>query len=99
MKTRFRSYEEEILEGLAEIEKGTKDKKDKNKRLDELFLVFLYCLQPAVRSKIQVFSLDGDYDLDDTIFQAIIQGKILIFCLSKLTTNEICFSKKSEIFK
>ena len=85
MKTRFRSYEEEILEGLAEIEKGTKDKKDKNKRLDELFLVFLYCLQPAIRNRIRIFSLDSDHDLDDTIFEAIIQGSIeSLFCSAEI---------------
>jgi len=44
--------------------------------MNSLFNYFLYCLQPAVRSKIRVYSLDGDHDLDDTIFEAIIQGKL-----------------------
>ena len=48
---------------------------DKNdKKREGLFNDFLYCLQPAVRSRIQVYSLDSDQTLDDTIFEAIIQG-------------------------
>jgi len=42
--------------------------------MDDLFHYFLYCLQPAIRNKIQIFSLNSDHDLDDTIFEAIIQG-------------------------
>ncbi len=42
--------------------------------MNDLFYHFLYCLQPAMRNKIQIFSLDSDHDLDDTIFKAIIQG-------------------------
>lgn len=44
--------------------------------MNDLFNRFLYCLQPAVRSKIHIYSLDSDHDLDDTIFEAIIEGKI-----------------------
>jgi hypothetical protein len=47
--------------------------------MNNLFNSFLYCLQPAIRSKIQVYSLDDDHDLDDTIFEAIIQGKLNSF--------------------
>jgi hypothetical protein len=42
--------------------------------MDDLYNYFLYCLQPAVRTKIRIFSLDSDHDLDDIIFEAIIQG-------------------------
>jgi len=42
--------------------------------MDNFLNSFLYCLQPANRNKIQIFSLDSDRDLDDTIFEAIIQG-------------------------
>jgi hypothetical protein len=67
--------------GLKDISKGSKTS---DKQMDELFHYFLYCLQPAIRSKIRIFSLESDHDLDDTIFEAIIQGmlddaKILFF--------------------
>ena len=45
--------------------------------MTELFHYFLYCLQPAIRSKIRIYSLDSDHDLDDTIFEAIIGGKLI----------------------
>ena len=71
LRKKFRPYAHEILNGLNDIEKGDK----KNKKIEVLFNEFLYCLQPAVRSRIRVYSLDDDHDLDDTIFEAIIQGK------------------------
>lgn len=74
LKTKFRSYAEEINEGLKEIAKGTEKSKEE---ANHLFNCFLYCLQPAVRSKIRVYSIDSDHNLDYTIFEAIIQGIIL----------------------
>ncbi len=65
--------------------------------MNDLFYYFLYCLQPAIRNKIQIFSLDSDHDLDDTIFQAIIQGII-----SEEKQNLIDFflnSKTNEEFR
>lgn len=59
--------------------------------MDQLLNYFLYCLQPAIRNKIQIYSLDSDHDLDDTIFEAIIQGSCSIiylfeiFCLFECT--------------
>ncbi|CAM4802072.1 unnamed protein product [Rotaria magnacalcarata] len=72
LKTKFHSYEDEIYDGLKEISKGSKTSKEE---MDRLFKYFLYCLQPAVRSKIRIYSLDSDQPLDDTIFEAIIEAK------------------------
>ncbi|CAF4117301.1 unnamed protein product [Rotaria sp. Silwood2] len=71
-KNLFRRYEEEIRNGLKAISKGSRTS---DKQMDELFNYFLYCLQPAVRHKIQIYSLESNHDLDDTIFEAIIQAK------------------------
>jgi len=76
LKTKFRPYADEILDGLRDISKGSKSSAEE---MNNLFNSFLYCLQPAIRSKIQVYSLDDDHDLDDTIFEAIIQGKLNSF--------------------
>jgi hypothetical protein len=65
---------------LKNISKGSKTSEEK---INKLLKYFLFCLQPAVRNKIQIYSLDSDHDLDDTIFKAIIQSifvdRILIF--------------------
>ena len=74
LRSLFFSYEEDIRNGLKQITKGSKQSEE---ALKKLLGYFLYCLQPAVRTKIQVFSLDGEHDLDDTIFQAIIQGSFV----------------------
>ncbi|CAF1249047.1 unnamed protein product [Adineta ricciae] len=71
LKSQFYSYGDEICDGLKDISKGSK----KNENFDELFHCILYCLQPAVRSRIRIYSLDNDRDLDDTIFEAIIHAK------------------------
>ncbi|CAF1532094.1 unnamed protein product [Adineta ricciae] len=68
----FDQYEDEIRLGLKDISKGSKSSEE---TINHLFKCFLFCLQPAIRCKIQVYSLDGDHDLDDTIFVAIIQTK------------------------
>ncbi|CAF3112137.1 unnamed protein product [Rotaria sp. Silwood2] len=72
LTTKFRSYADEIRDGLRNISKGSKTS---DKQIDELFKYFLYCLQRAVRSKIRIFSLDSDESLDDTIFEAIVEAK------------------------
>ena len=72
LKIKFGSYVDEILDGLREI---SKDSKTWERRVGDLLVYLLYCLQPAVRSKIRIFSLESDHKLDDTIFEAIIQGK------------------------
>ncbi|CAF1110172.1 unnamed protein product [Rotaria sordida] len=72
LRNLFRRYEEEIRNGLKAISKGSRTSE---KQMDELFNYFLYCLQPAIRNKIQIYSLESNYDLDDTIFEAIIQAK------------------------
>ena len=72
LKNLFLQYEEEIREDLKAISKGSKTS---NKLMDQLYFKILYCLQPNVRKKIKIFSLDSDRDLDDTIFEAIIQGE------------------------
>ena len=77
LKTYFHAYKEEIRDGLKDISKGAK----KDDGVDELFHHILYCLQPAVRSRIRIFSLDGDLDLDDTIFEAIIHGNWSAACV------------------
>jgi hypothetical protein len=59
---------------LKDISKGSRTSE---KQMDDLFHYFLYCLQPAIRNKIKIFSLNSDHDLDDTIFEAIIQGIFL----------------------
>ena len=76
LRSLFFHYEEDIRNGLKLI--AAKGAKQSDEQLTKLLSYFLYCLQPAVRTKIQVFSLDGDHDLDDTIFQAIIQGLSLL---------------------
>lgn len=35
----------------------------------------MYCLQPAVRSSIDVFNLDSDENLSETIFRSICKCK------------------------
>ena len=70
----FHLYQGEIRAGLKEISKGAKTSEE---TIDKLLKDFLFCLQPAVRTKIKIFSLDSDRDLDDTIFEAIIQGRSL----------------------
>ncbi|CAF1054407.1 unnamed protein product [Adineta steineri] len=72
LKEFFRRYEDEIRHGLKDISKGSKITEEK---IDTLLKYFLFCLQPTIRRKIQIFSLDSDRDLDDTIFEAIIQAK------------------------
>lgn len=67
----FPVYEEEIRQGLKDISKGSRTS---DEQINDLFYYFLYCLQPSLRNRIQIFSLDSNYDLDDTIFEAIIQG-------------------------
>ena len=101
LKTQFYSYADEICDGLKDISKGSK----KNENFDELFHCILYCLQPAVRSRIRIYSLDNDRDLDDTIFEAIIHGKetfaIVIFFqfkfFSKTREKFGCFQSKTII--
>jgi hypothetical protein len=82
LKRLFPRYEDEIRNGLKDISKGSQTSNEQ--KIDDLFYYFLYCLQPAIRNKIHIFSLDSDHDLDDTIFQAIIQGieRIEIFYLN-----------------
>ncbi len=65
-----------MRDGIREITKGTNPS---DKKFNDLFNSFLYCLQPAVRSMIRIYSLDSNHDLDDTIFEAIIAGKINSF--------------------
>ncbi|CAF1134485.1 unnamed protein product [Rotaria sp. Silwood1] len=72
LKTKFRSYADEIRDGLRNISKGSNSS---DKQINELFKYFLYCLQPAVRSRIRIFSLDSNESLDDTIFEAIVDAK------------------------
>ncbi|CAF0766794.1 unnamed protein product [Rotaria sp. Silwood1] len=72
LKTKFRPYADEIRDGLRELSKGSKTS---DKQIDELHKYFLYCLQPAVRSKIRIFSLDSNESLDNTIFEAIVEAK------------------------
>ncbi|CAF0911252.1 unnamed protein product [Rotaria sp. Silwood1] len=72
LRNLFCRYEEEIRNGLKAISKGSRTS---DKQMDELFNYFLYCLQPAVRSKIQIYSLESNHDLDDIIFEAIIRAK------------------------
>lgn len=71
LKIKFLPYADEIYEGLKDISKGSKMSDD---QMNELYKCFIYCLQPAVRSKIRVYSLDSEEHLDDTIFEAIIEG-------------------------
>ncbi|CAF4967766.1 unnamed protein product [Rotaria sp. Silwood1] len=71
-KTNFRSYEHEIRDGLRDISKGSSSSTE---QIDELLEYFLYCLQPTVRSKIRIFSLDSKESLDDTILEAIVHEK------------------------
>lgn len=70
LTNKFRAYDDEIRKGLLDIALG--DKNDKKR--EALFNDFLYCLQPAVRARIHIYSLDSDQTLDDTIFEAIIKG-------------------------
>jgi len=64
--------------------------------MNDLFNYFLYCLQPAIRSKIRVYSLDSDHNLDDTIFEAIIQGRLNSFIIIKIIS---LYSKTTEKFR
>lgn len=83
--------------GLKGISKGSKTSE---KEIENLLDYFLYCLQPAVRKKIHIFSLDSDCDLDDTIFQAIIQGRSSVVgvsiekFVSSFTTR--CYAAKQK---
>ncbi|CAF4285885.1 unnamed protein product [Rotaria sp. Silwood2] len=72
LKVKFLPYADEIRDGLRDISKGSKTSE---KQMEQLFKYFLYCLQPAVRCKIRIFSLDSNESLDDTIFEAIVQAK------------------------
>ena len=54
MRNLFNRYEEEIRNGLKDISKGSRTSE---KQMNELFYCFLYCLQPAIRNKIKIFSL------------------------------------------
>ncbi|CAM2727627.1 unnamed protein product [Rotaria socialis] len=72
LKTKFLVYADEIYDGLKDISKGSKISKEE---MDNLFKSFLYCLQPAIRSKIRIFSLDSGQNLNDTIFEAIVEAK------------------------
>ncbi len=80
---------------MKDISKGSRTSE---KEIDNFLNSFLYCLQPANRNKIQIFSLDSDRDLDDTIFEAIIQG---IFFYNKRIAlwKFIFYSKKTEKFR
>lgn len=78
----FCHYEKEIRNGLKDISKGSRST---DEEINKLFYYFLYCLQPAIRNRIRIFSLDSDHDLDDTIFEAIIQGSIeSLFCSAEI---------------
>ena len=72
----FSSYKDAIRQGLKDISKGSRTS---DEEMNNLLDYFLYCLQPAMRNRIQIFSLDSNFDLDDTIFEAIIQGICLFF--------------------
>ena len=75
----FDPYLVDIRVGLRSVSKGSKtSEKEIDKHLD----YFLYCLQPAVRKKIHIFSLNSDRDLDDTIFQAIVQSRSTVLSRS-----------------
>ncbi|CAF1230161.1 unnamed protein product [Rotaria sordida] len=71
-KTNFLPYIDEIRDGLRDISKGSNSS---DVQIDKLLEYFLYCLQPTVRSKIRIFSLDSNESLDDTIFEVIIHAK------------------------
>ncbi|CAF3341207.1 unnamed protein product, partial [Rotaria sp. Silwood2] len=71
-KTNFLPYVNEIRDGLRDISKGSSSS---TKQINKLLEYFLYCLQPTVRSKIRIFSLDSNESLDDTIFKAIVHAK------------------------
>ncbi|CAF4113570.1 unnamed protein product, partial [Rotaria sp. Silwood2] len=71
-KTNFLPYVNEIRDGLRDISKGSSSS---TKQINKLLEYFLYCLQPTVRSKIRIFSLDSNESLDDTIFKAIVHEK------------------------
>ena len=73
LREKFHLYLSEITSGLKSISKGSRTApKDINMFLNQ----FLFCLQPAFRSYIRIFSLDSEHNLDDTIFEAIINGKL-----------------------
>lgn len=80
----FEATLSEMRDGLREISKGSKTS---DKELKDLLKSFLFCLQPVFRSKIHIYSLDSEYDLDDTIFEAIIQGKLTQIYLKSISIS------------
>ena len=46
----------------------------------EIILMVLYCLQPTVRSKISVYSLNKGEKLSETILRSTCKCKITIHC-------------------
>ena len=89
----FSTYEDAIRQGLKDISKGSRTS---DEEMNNLLDYFLYCLQPAMRNRIQIFSLDSNFDLDDTIFEAIIQGILLPSTDFSLLENDFSLAKQKK---
>jgi hypothetical protein len=77
----FAQFEDEMKKDLRRTLSHHNEEpwqKDDKKRLEEKVEDVLphvkYCLQPAIRSNIFSFDLDGDGNLSDTILKSIYDG-------------------------
>jgi hypothetical protein len=86
----FKDFIDDIRDGVREISKGSKSSEEKT---DESLNYCLQCLHPAMRSNIRVYSLDSDHDLDDTIFEAIIHGKLTLTRQMRLRKTRSRFNR------
>jgi hypothetical protein len=75
----------------------TNDKKRLDKRVNDVLPKVMYCLQPAVRSSISSFALDGDGNLTDTILKSIYDGICLVFPITTRPVISCILARKKVI--
>ncbi|CAF1153213.1 unnamed protein product [Rotaria sordida] len=70
---------------------------DKNKQINELINRIMYCLQPAIRTRLTVFSLNSDANLTETIFRSICRSRQTIAKMKLYSSNIQVETKQPDI--
>ncbi|CAF1538232.1 unnamed protein product, partial [Didymodactylos carnosus] len=81
-KKKFKDHETQIMNGLKLIVSSDDDVLSKeqrseqiDKKVQDVLLHVMYCLQPAVRGNITIYNLNTDQDLSDTVFRSICKSR------------------------
>ncbi|CAF4924916.1 unnamed protein product, partial [Rotaria sp. Silwood1] len=70
---------------------------DKSKQIDELMNRIMYCLQPAIRSRLTVFSLNSGVNLTETIFRSICRSRQTIAKMKLYSSNIKVKTKREDM--